>query len=92
MKHALLFAMFAVSAVICLAQIPTVQPNTTRNQVSAAFSPSDLMAQPTQKAEEHSQGVVLTALLRLSCAAITTIGRLVYGQTPCFNTKQSRTL
>ena len=65
MKHALLFAMFAVSAVICLAQIPTVQPNTTRNQVSAAFSPSDLMAQPTQKAEEHSQGVVFNRVTTL---------------------------
>ncbi|MBC8124653.1 MAG: T9SS type A sorting domain-containing protein [Candidatus Kapabacteria bacterium] len=58
MKHALLFAIFAVSTLVCLAQMPAVQSNSTRHRVSTSFSPSDLMVQPAEKAEEHNQGGV----------------------------------
>ena len=58
MKHALLVATFAASAVISVAQKPATTSVNSVNSVPMTLTPADIMPQGSVKAEESTQGVI----------------------------------
>ncbi|HLP28372.1 MAG TPA: T9SS type A sorting domain-containing protein [Candidatus Didemnitutus sp.] len=58
MKHALLVATFAASAVFSVAQQPAAQMSTQGNRIPMALSASDRSLQTSVKPEEQGQGVL----------------------------------
>lgn len=58
MKHALLVATFAASAVISVAQKPATTSVNPASSVPMTLTPADIMPQGSMKAEESTQGVI----------------------------------